>query len=87
MTYVIKASSLDSLEEQIKAVLDTLSSVSRDWEYILNQTVENILKSAHKDLEGNYSATIFFTQVPKYKENYHGMRSNDYQEKKKALAI
>lgn len=86
MTYVLKAKSLDSLEEQIEEVLKSLSSVSKDWEYILNQTVENILKSVYKDGEGNYSATIFFTQVPKYKENYHGMRIREEQTKKKALA-
>jgi hypothetical protein len=73
MTFSIKATDLKNLIKKAADIYDTVNKNSGEWKYITNQTSESIINSAFKNSEGLYCAYIHFTQVPIYKNNYHGM--------------
>lgn len=87
MTYIVKATNLSLLEKKVQAVFETLQNFSSDWEYVYYQSVEDVINLASKDLDGNYKATIFFSQVPLMKNNYHGLLKSYEQEAKRNRVV
>lgn len=87
MIYIVKAKSLNLLAKKVQVVFDTLKSSSNEWEYIYDQSVEDAINLASRDIDGNYKTTIFFRQVPIMKNYYHGILGTCEQEARKQRAV
>lgn len=80
MTYLVEANTLSMLLRKAEVVMTDLKNISNEWQYVSGQTIEDIEKSAYKDINGKYRAMLYFFQIPNLQNNYHGMLSTYEQQ-------
>lgn len=80
MTYLVEANTLNMLLRKAEVVMTDLKNISNEWQYVSSQTIEDIEKSAYKDINGKYRVMLYFFQIPNLQNNYHGMLSTYEQQ-------